>query len=118
MTLRGDAAIYVPGPWLHPPVSAHGTRFHIAQNGAGPLVLLLHGSPQFWWTWRQQLETLAAAGYRAVAADLRGYGGSDKPPRGYDLVTAASDAAGLIRSRGGGNAGVGGHGGGGGIWRD
>src|SRR6202451_1362390 len=106
MTLRGDAAIYVPGPWSHRPVSANGTRFHIAENGEGPLVLLLHGFPQFWWTWRQQLETLAAAGYRAVAADLRGYGGSDKPPRGYDLVTAASDAAGVVRAVGEANAGV------------
>src|ERR1035441_5336647 len=107
MTLRGDAAIYVDGPWRHRPVSANGTRFHIAENGEGPLVLLLHGFPQFWWTWRQQLETLAGAGYRAVAADLRGYGGSDKPPRGYDLVTAAPDPAGVDWAPGGrGHRGV------------
>ena len=92
MTLRGDAAIYVPGPWSHRPVSANGTRFHIAENGEGPLVLLLHGFPQFWWTWRQQLETLAAAGYRAVAADLRGYGGSDKP----NAVVVGHDWGGLV----------------------
>src|SRR5215469_11782782 len=83
----GEASIYPDGPWSHRSVSANGTRFHIAENGDGPLVLLLHGFPQFWWTWRRQLGTLASAGYRAVAVDLRGYGGSDKPPRGYDLVT-------------------------------
>jgi pimeloyl-ACP methyl ester carboxylesterase len=72
-------------------------------------VLLLHGFPEFWWTWRNQLTSLAQAGFRAVAADLRGYGGSDKPPRGYDLVTAASDAGGLIRALGEANAIVVGH---------
>jgi pimeloyl-ACP methyl ester carboxylesterase len=109
MTLRGESAIYVDGPWSHRAISANGTRFHIAEAGDGPLVLMLHGFPQFWWTWRSQLVTLADAGYRAVAADLRGYGGSDKPPRGYDLITAASDAAGLIRSLGEANAVVIGH---------
>jgi pimeloyl-ACP methyl ester carboxylesterase len=109
MTLRGDAAVYVEGPWSHRAVSANGTRLHVAESGDGPLVLLLHGFPQFWWTWREQLATLSAAGYRVVAPDLRGYGGSDKPPRGYDLVTAASDAAGLIRALGEANAVVVGH---------
>ncbi len=106
---QSEAFIYLDGPWVHRSVSANGTRFHIAENGDGPLVLLLHGFPQFWWTWRRQLSTLAGAGYRAVAVDLRGYGGSDKPPRGYDLVTAASDAAGMIRSLGEANAVVLGH---------
>jgi pimeloyl-ACP methyl ester carboxylesterase len=109
MASRADASIYIDGPWSHRSVSANGTRFHIAESGDGPLVLLLHGFPQFWWTWREQLSSLSQAGYRAVAADLRGYGGSDKPPRGYDLVTAASDAAGLIRSLGEANAVVVGH---------
>jgi pimeloyl-ACP methyl ester carboxylesterase len=104
-----EAAIYLDGPWVHRSVSANGTRFHVAESGDGPLVLLLHGFPQFWWTWRHQLASLSAAGLRAVAVDLRGYGGSDKPPRGYDLVTAASDAAGLIRSLGEANAVVVGH---------
>jgi pimeloyl-ACP methyl ester carboxylesterase len=103
------AAVYADGPWLHRPVTANGTRFHIAENGEGPLVLMLHGFPQFWWAWRRQLASLPAAGFRAVAADLRGYGGSDKPPRGYDLITAASDAAGLVRALGEANAVVVGH---------
>src|SRR3984885_10529037 len=104
-----ESAIAISGPWTHRTVSANGTRFHVASIGDGPLVLLLHGFPEFWWTWRTQLVSLAAAGYRAVAADLRGYGGSGKPPRGDDLITAAADAAGLIRALGEANATVVGH---------
>jgi pimeloyl-ACP methyl ester carboxylesterase len=99
----------LPGPWTHRSVHAGGTRFHVAELGDGPPVLLLHGFPQFWWTWRDQLVALAEAGFRAVAVDLRGYGGSDKPPRGYDLPTLASDAAGLIRALGETSATVIGH---------
>jgi pimeloyl-ACP methyl ester carboxylesterase len=109
MAVPGESAIQISGPWTHRSVSANGTRFHVASSGDGPLVLLLHGFPEFWWTWRHQLESLRSAGYRAVAADLRGYGGSDKPPRGYDLITAAADAAGLIRALGEANAVVVGH---------
>lgn len=109
MTVNGESAVYAGGPWSHRPVTANGTRFHIVEAGEGPLVLMLHGFPQFWWTWRAQLPMLADAGFRAVAADLRGYGGSDKPPRGYDLITAASDAAGLVRALGEANAVVIGH---------
>ncbi len=61
-------------------MAANGARFHIAEMGDGPLVLLLHGFPQFWWTWRHQLPALAEAGFRAVAMDLRGVGGSDRTP--------------------------------------
>jgi pimeloyl-ACP methyl ester carboxylesterase len=109
MTARGNAAIYLSGPWSHRSVSANGTRFHVAESGDGPLVLMLHGFPEFWWAWRRQLASLSQAGFRVVAPDLRGYGGSDKPPRGYDLITAASDAAGLVRSLGEANAVVVGH---------
>lgn len=95
-----ESAVLIDGPWTHRTVSASGTRFHVAEAGDGPLVLLLHGFPQFWWTWNEQISALADAGYRAVAVDLRGYGASDKPPRGYDLITLASDVAGLIRALG------------------
>ena len=81
-------------------VAANGARFHVAVAGDGPLVLFLHGFPQFWWAWRHQLPALATAGYRAAAMDLRGFGASDKPPRGYDPRTLAEDAAGVIRSLG------------------
>jgi pimeloyl-ACP methyl ester carboxylesterase len=109
MASQDDTAIQISGPWTHRTVSANGTRFHVAAAGDGPLVLLLHGFPEFWWAWRHQLTALSEAGFRAVAADLRGYGGSDKPPRGYDLITAAADAAGLIRALGEANAVVVGH---------
>lgn len=94
-------------------VSANGARFHVACMGDGPLVLFLHGFPEFWWTWRHQLPVLAAGGYRAAAMDLRGYGASDKPPRGYDPMTLAADVAGVIRSLGARDAVVVGHGWGG-----
>ncbi|HVV10836.1 alpha/beta hydrolase [Amycolatopsis sp.] len=88
------------GPWTHRDVSANGIRLHVAEAGTGPMVLLLHGFAEFWWAWRHQLRSLADAGFRVVAADLRGYGDSDKPPRGYDAWTLAGDVAGLIRSLG------------------
>ncbi|MQY05468.1 alpha/beta fold hydrolase [Actinomadura macrotermitis] len=103
------SAVEIDGPWTHRTVSAGGTRFHLAEAGEGPLVLLLHGFPEFWWSWHNQLVSLAEAGYRAVAVDLRGYGGSDKPRRGYDLMTGAADAAGLVRALGEANAIVVGH---------
>ena len=57
----------------------NGLRMRVAQQGAGPLVLLCHGFPESWYSWRHQLAALAAAGYRAVAPDMRGYGGTDAP---------------------------------------
>ncbi|MCK9920877.1 alpha/beta hydrolase [Frankia sp. AgPm24] len=103
------ASVLLDGPWQHRDVSANGTRLHVAEQGRGPLVLLLHGYPQFWWSWRHQLVALADAGYRVVAPDLRGYGASDKPPRGYDAFTLADDVAGLIRALGERDAAVVGH---------
>jgi pimeloyl-ACP methyl ester carboxylesterase len=119
MTPPGDVsrAVELPGPWEHRYVAANGARFHVAEaTGApatGPLVLLLHGFPEFWWAWRTQLPALAAAGYRAVAMDLRGYGGSDKTPRGYDPMTLARDVSGVVKALGERSAVVVGHGWGG-----
>lgn len=76
-------------------------------------MLLLHGFPEFWWAWRHQLPALAERGWRAAAMDLRGYGGSDKTPRGYDPSTLAADISGVIRSLGERSAIVVGHGWGG-----
>ncbi|MDP5184089.1 alpha/beta hydrolase [Blastococcus sp. BMG 814] len=107
---RPDAiSVLLPGPWTHRDISANGVRLHAAEAGDGPLVLLLHGFPQFWWTWRAQLTGLAEAGFRVVAPDLRGYGASDKPPRGYDLPTLSSDVAALVRALGERDAVVVGH---------
>src|SRR4051794_30528974 len=105
-----DAAeTLIDGPWRHRFIAANGARFHVAEAGDGPLVMLLHGFPEFWWCWRHQLPALAEAGYRAVALDLRGYGASDKPPRGYDTITLAADVAGVIRALGETGAAIVGH---------
>jgi len=88
-------------------------RLHCAAMGPrdGPLVLLLHGFPECWLTWRYQLPALAAAGFRAVAPDLRGYGGSDKPRavRDYKRETLAADVAALVEALGRERADVIGH---------
>lgn len=98
----------IDGPWRHLQVHANGIRFHVAEaapeavepgvTSDRPLVILLHGFGSFWWSWRHQLTGLRDA--RVVAVDLRGYGGSDKPPRGYDGWTLAGDTAGLVRALG------------------
>ena len=101
----------IAGPWRHMDVHANGIRFHVVEANPveanavdstsaadQPLVILLHGFGSFWWSWRHQLRGLQGA--RVVAVDLRGYGGSDKPPRGYDGWTLAGDTAGLIRALG------------------
>ena len=94
------ASVLLDGPWQHEYVAANGARFHVALAGDGPLVVLLHTFPQFWWAWRHQITALADAGYRTAAVDLRGFGASDKPPKGYDTYTATADAAAVIRSLG------------------
>ncbi|MCW2543516.1 MAG: putative hydrolase [Frankiales bacterium] len=106
-----ESSVLVEGPWRHRDVSASGLRFHIAEHGPadGPLVLLLHGFPEFWWSWRHQLVALGDAGFHAVAPDLRGYGATDKPPRGYDGFTLSADVAGLVRALGARDAHVIGH---------
>jgi pimeloyl-ACP methyl ester carboxylesterase len=95
-----DSSVLIEGPWTHRTVRANGIALHVAELGTGPLVLLLHGFPQFWWAWRQQLVDLSDAGYHAVAVDLRGFGASDKPPRGYDAPTLAADIAQLVAALG------------------
>ncbi|MCP2266418.1 alpha/beta fold hydrolase [Promicromonospora thailandica] len=107
----------VDGPWQHEFVSSGGSRFHVVVAGpehrSAPLVVLLHGYPQFWWAWRAQIPALADAGYRVAAMDVRGAGGSDKPPSGYGVPARAADVAGVVRSLGRERAVVVGHGTGG-----
>ncbi|KNX36106.1 alpha/beta fold hydrolase [Luteipulveratus halotolerans] len=107
--------VLIDGPWQHRFVAANGARFHVAESGEGPLVVLLHGFPEFWWAWRDQIPALADAGHRVAALDLRGYGASDKPPQGYDTFTLAADVAAVIRCLGERQATVVGHGWGGWI---
>ncbi|ASR55600.1 alpha/beta fold hydrolase [Cellulomonas sp. PSBB021] len=119
MTAVDSATLLIDGPWQHRFVAANGARFHAAVAGPDdrdvPLVVLLHAVPQFWWAWRHQLPALAEAGYRAAALDLRGTGGSDKPPQGYDVPTLAADVAGVVRSLGASSAVVVGAGTGGAV---
>ena len=85
-------------------LQANGITFHCIEAGPkdGPLVLLLHGFPEFWWGWRYQIEPLASAGFHVLVPDQRGYNLSDKPEgrRAYDLDTLAKDAVGLADALG------------------
>jgi epoxide hydrolase 4 len=104
-------ANHAPAEWADRTALVNGVRLHYVEAGAGPLVLLLHGFPEFWYSWRRQLPALAAAGFRALAPDLRGYNLSDKP-RGvpaYRLRALMDDVAGLIRHSGADRAVVVGH---------
>ena len=86
-------------------------RLHYVEAGAGPLLVLLHGFPEFWFGWRLQIAPLAAAGYRVVAPDTRGYNLSSKPDglKAYTADKVAADISGLIRERGAESALVAGH---------
>src|SRR5581483_11030828 len=89
----------------------NGVRLHYVEAGAGPLVVLLHGFPEFWYSWRHQIFALSSAGYRVLAPDLRGYNLSDKPPAvaDYRVGVLVDDVAGLIRHAGAERATVVGH---------
>ena len=82
----------------HRIVETNGIRMHIAEQGAGPAVLLCHGFPECWYSWRHQLRALAAAGFHAVAPDMRGYGQTDAPPEidRYTLLHLLGDMVGLL----------------------
>jgi pimeloyl-ACP methyl ester carboxylesterase len=92
-------------------VETNGIRMHIAEEGTGPLVLLCHGWPETWYSWRHQLEALAEAGYHAVAPDQRGYGQTDRPEAidQYTLLHLVGDLVGLLDVLGEPNAVVVGH---------
>lgn len=102
--------ILTEGPWEHRTVYAHGARFHVAVQGEGPLVLFVHGFPTFWWLWRKFLGPVSELGFTAAAMDMRGYGATDHPPRGYDPRTLAADVSGVVRALGFESAIVVGHG--------
>ncbi len=95
----------------HHSVFANGVRLHFAACGTGPTVILVHGFPESWYSWRHQLPALAEAGYRAVAVDVRGYGRSAKPSRvdDYRMVCHVADLVGLVEALGCGTAAVVGH---------
>ena len=86
-------------------------RLHYVEQGEGPLVVLLHGFPEFWYGWRHQIGPLAEAGFRVVAPDMRGYNLSSKPRSvsDYDVAPLAQDVVDLIHERGEQTACVAGH---------
>jgi pimeloyl-ACP methyl ester carboxylesterase len=92
-------------------IETNGIHMHIAEQGSGPLVLLLHGFPELWYSWRHQLEALADAGYHAVAPDLRGYGQTDRPAEieRYTQLHLVGDIIGLLDALGEQQAVVVGH---------
>ena len=86
----------------HSTVNTNGVRMHIAEAGKGPLVILCHGFPESWYSWRHQLRALAEAGFRAVAPDMRGYGQTDGPEGidQYTLLHLVGDIVGLLDALG------------------
>src|SRR3954469_25269010 len=95
---QASSTAAAPEPWRHGHAVVNGVRLHLVEAGSGPPVVLLHGFPEFWYSWRRQLPALAAAGYRAIAPDLRGDNESDKPPgvESYRSSKLVGDVAGLI----------------------
>ena len=92
-------------------VETNGIRMHLAEEGEGPLVVLLHGFPESWYSWRHQLQALAEAGYHAVAPDQRGYGQTDRPAEieKYTQLHLVGDVIGLLDALGEEQAVVVGH---------
>ncbi|MGB3492218.1 MAG: alpha/beta hydrolase [Elainellaceae cyanobacterium] len=104
------AAAIVPtsSNWKHIFVETNRIRLHCVTQGEGELVVLLHGFPEFWYSWRHQIPALAKH-FKVVVPDLRGYNDSDKPRSGYDLDTLSADIRGVIRNLGYLNANIVGH---------
>ena len=92
-------------------VETNGIRLRAVVEGEGPLVVLVHGWPESWYSYRHQIDPIRDAGYRVVAIDVRGYGGSDKPEsiEAYSMKELAADVAGVIAAFGGGPALLVGH---------
>ena len=95
----------------HRIVDGPAGRLHLVEQGRGPLVLLVHGFPESWYSWRRQLPALAAAGYRAVAMDVRGYGRSSKPAAtdACRMLNLVEDNVAVVRALGEDGAVVVGH---------
>ena len=95
----------------HRTIEGNGIRIHVAEAGEGPLVLLCHGWPESWYSWRWQLAALAEAGFRAVAPDMRGYGETDRPGaiESYTLLHLVGDMVALVPALGAKEAVIVGH---------
>ncbi|MGH7120527.1 MAG: alpha/beta fold hydrolase [Acetobacteraceae bacterium] len=95
----------------HRMIETNAIRLHVAEQGEGPLIVLCHGFPECWYSWRHQLPALAKAGFRAVAPDLRGYGRSDRPEEveKYTILHDIGDIVGLVDALGARPAVIAGH---------
>jgi pimeloyl-ACP methyl ester carboxylesterase len=95
----------------HRTVESNGLRMHVAEAGSGPLVLMCHGFPESWYSWRHQLVALAEAGYHAVAPDMRGYGHTEAPQpiEAYTMLHLVGDMVGVVRALGESRAVIAGH---------
>lgn len=92
-------------------IESNGIRMRIAEMGKGPLVILVHGWPESWYSWRHQMPAIAAAGYHVVAPDMRGYGKTAKPAavEDYDIQHVTGDLVGIVDAMGAKNAILVGH---------
>src|SRR5499433_2667521 len=95
----------------HRTIETNGIHMHLAEQGEGPLVVLCHGFPESWYSWRHQLQALGEAGFHAVAPDMRGYGGTDRPEAidQYTLLHLVGDMVGLLDALGAEQAVIAGH---------
>src|SRR6202047_1162172 len=86
----------------HRIVETNSIRMHVAEQGPGPLVVLCHGFPESWYSWRHQLAAPAEAGFHAIAPDMRGYGQTDRPAEidQYTLFHLVGDIVGLLDALG------------------
>jgi pimeloyl-ACP methyl ester carboxylesterase len=86
----------------HRSITTNGIAMHVAERGQGPTVVLCHGFPELWYSWRHQIGALADAGYRVVAPDQRGYGATDRPKgiEEYDILHLTDDLLGLLDALG------------------
>lgn len=100
MTENSKTNIDDPQSFDHRFADVNGIRLHYVEEGKGPLVILVHGFPFLWYLWRHQIRALAAAGYRVVALDTRGYGQSDCPEAvsAYDITQLVGDIVGLMKA--------------------
>jgi pimeloyl-ACP methyl ester carboxylesterase len=98
-------------PPSHHFVETNGIRMHYVEAGKGPLVVLCHGFPESWYSWRHQIAPLAEAGFRVVAPDQRGYGQTDRPEavEAYSVLHLAGDIVGLVNALGERSAAIVGH---------